>query len=89
MSTFYKVLQDNFKLLQNEFPQATLENIFVIDILETDGMATEAKFKIVVSQHDIFLTTVYVRDDGGWFMTADSILVKKALKTWIESVKTI
>ena len=87
MSTFYKVLQDNFKLLQNEFPQATMENIFAIDILETDGMATEAKFKIVVSHHDIFLTTVYVRNDGGWFMTADSIVIKKAMKTWIESLR--
>ena len=88
MSTFYKVLQDNFKLLQNEFPQAAMDTIYAIDLIETDGMATEAKFKITVSQHDIFLTTVYVRDDGGWFMTADSILVKKAMKAWIESLKT-
>ena len=89
MNTFYIVLQNNFKHIKKEFPEAKMENILAIDVLSTDGMATDAMFKIIFTHHGIFLTTVYVNNDGGWFMTADSILVKNAMKSWIQTTRQL
>jgi len=83
MSNFYRVLQDNFSIFQESFPDAKMADVEEIDVFYTDGMAKDAKFKIMISQQDIYLSTVYVKDDGEWFMTMDSIVIKKAMRAWV------
>ena len=86
MSNVYKLLEANFTILQKDYPDAILDTVKSDDVFNTDGMAGEAKFKIIFIQQRQFLTTVYVKDDGSWFMTADSIVIKKKMRDWIESV---
>ena len=83
MSNFYRVLQDNFSMFQESFPDAKIGDVEDIDVFYTDGMAKDSKFKIMVSQEDIYLSTIYVKDDGEWFMTMDSVLIKKAMRAWV------
>ena len=33
------------------------------------------------------MTTVYVKDDGSYYLTIDNIVIKKAIKKWIDTVK--
>ena len=86
MSTFYTELQAKFSLLQADYPDATMEHVLAIDIVETDGLALGAKFKIVFMQGEQFLTTVYVLDDGVWIMSVNSVTIKKAMREWIRAV---
>ena len=86
MSNFYRVLQDNFSIFQESFPDAKMGSVEEIDVFYTDGMAKDAKFKIMISQQDIYLSTVYVKEDGEWFMTMDSIVIKKAMRAWVLKV---
>lgn len=86
MSTFYTELQAKFSLLQADYPDATMENVLAIDILQTEGLALGAKFKIVFTQGEVFLTTVYVMDDGVWFMSVNSAAIKKAMRAWVTTV---
>jgi len=89
MSNFYRVLQDNFSIFQESFPDAKMADVEEIDVFYTDGMAKDAKFKIMISQQDIYLSTVYVKDDGEWFMTMDSIVIKKAMRAWVLKINMI
>jgi hypothetical protein len=86
MSNFYRVLQDNFSIFQESFPDAKMGDVEGVDIFYTEGMAKDAKFKIMVSQENIYLSTIYVKDDGEWFMTMDSVVIKKAMRTWVFKV---
>jgi len=86
MSNFYRVLQEKFSLLESEYPEAKLEDVTATDVYYTDGMAQDAKFKIVFSKHEKYLTTVYIKDDGGWFSTVENYVIKLAMKAWIQAV---
>lgn len=86
MNTFYTELQAKFSLLQADYPDATMEHVLAIDILQTEGLALGAKFKIVFTQGKEFLTTVYVMDDGVWFMSVNSATIKKAMRAWVREV---
>ena len=86
MSNFYRVLQDNFSIFQESFPDAKIGDVEDIDVFYTDGMAKDAKFKIMISQQDIYLSTIYVKDDGEWFMSMDSVVIKKAMRAWVFKV---
>ena len=86
MNNFYRVLQDNFPTFQESFPDAKMADVEEVDVFYTDGMAKDAKFKIMISQQGIYLSTVYVKDDGEWFMSMDSVLIKKAMRTWVLKV---
>ena len=88
MSSFYRVLREKFSLLESEYPEAKLEDVTATDVYYTDGMAADAKFKIVFSKHEKYLTTVYVKDDGGWFSTVENYVIKLAMKAWIAEAAT-
>lgn len=86
MSNLYRVLREKFSILKRDYPDAILEDIVSSDIVYTDGLAAEAKFKIVFSIYGKYITTIFIKDDGSWFSTVGSATVKKAIRDWIQSV---
>ena len=80
-------LIDNFNILKNEWPLCEISNISGTDLYYTDGMAADAMFKIQFHQGEFYITTVYVKEDGTYYLTVDNIVVKKAIKNWIDTVK--
>ena len=73
-------------MFQESFPDAKMADVEEVDVFYTDGMAKDAKFKIMISQQNIYLSTIYVKEDGEWFMTMDSIIIKKAMRAWVFKV---
>lgn len=86
MSSLYRVLREKFSLLKLAYPEIVIDEISGADIVYTDGLAGEAKFKIIFTINKSYITTVYVKDDGAWFSTVDNYVIKKAMKAWIEAV---
>ena len=80
-------LIEHFNILKNEWPLCEISNISGTDLYYTDGMAADAMFKIQFHQGGFYITTVYVKEDGTYYLTIDSIIVKKAIKKWIDTVK--
>ena len=80
-------LIDNFNILKNEWPLCEILNITWADLYYTDGMATDAVFKIQFHQGGLYMTTVYVKDDGSYYLTIDNIVIKKAIQKWVDTVK--
>ena len=85
MSSLYRVLREKFSLLKLAY-ETSIDEISGADIVYTDGLAAEAKFKIIFTINKSYITTVYVKDDGAWFSTVDNYVIKKAMKAWIEAV---
>lgn len=73
-------------MFQESFPDAKIGDVEDIDVFYTDGMAKDAKFKIMISQQGVYLSTVYVKEDGEWFMTMDSVVIKKTMRAWVLKV---
>lgn len=87
MIDHYKVLEQNFNILQIEWPKAILDtSIDEQDNIATDGMAAEAKFKIIFIHNGLYMSTVYVNSAGDWFSTMDNVVVKKTMKSWTQAL---
>lgn len=80
-------LIDKFNILKNEWPLCEISNISGTDLYYTDGMAADAMFKIQFHQGEFYITTVYVKEDGTYYLTVDNIVIKLAIKKWIDTVK--
>jgi hypothetical protein len=85
-----KQLEANFAMLQERWPECKMDIIKPIDLYYTDGLASEAVFKIEFKQKSLYITTVYIMKDGDWFSSdyKTNILIKNAVNTWIEEVKS-
>lgn len=80
-------LIDNFNILKNEWPFSEISKINGADLYYTDGMAADAMFKIQFYQGEFYITTVYIKEDGTYYLTVDNIAIKLAIKNWIDNVK--
>lgn len=80
-------LMDSFHLLKNEWPTCEINAIDKADNYYTDGMATDSIFKIQFYQAGLYLTSIYVKNDGTYYQTIDNILIKKIISKWVNTVK--
>ena len=86
METTGQKLIDNFAKLQAVWPNCEIGSVTANDTYYTDGMAADALFKIQFFQEGLYTTTVYFKENGNFYLTMSSVLVKKIVTDWIEEV---
>jgi hypothetical protein len=85
-----KQLEANFAMLQERWPECKMDSICGTDLYYTDGLASEAAFKIEFKQKSLYITTVFILKDGDWFSSdyKTNILIKNEVNAWIEEIKS-
>lgn len=80
-------LKGEFAKLKTAWPDCKLDEVNGVDLYYTDGMSTGAIFKVLFYQSGLYITTVYIKDDGTFYSTMSNILIKNIVIKWIETVK--
>ena len=86
MANQYTVSQEDIQILLEKWPDAKMYFITELDIFNTDGMAEGSKFKIEFIQNDVYISSVYIKENGLWFSTVDNFMIKKIMQCWITTI---
>jgi len=80
-------LRNNFTRLKAIWPECEIGEVTASDLYYSDGMSQGAIFKILFYQGRLYITTVYIKNNGTFYSTMGNIAIKNIIIKWIESIK--